>query len=47
MLMPREKPRAATPQGESINAAHRDGVIRSSDEVVVMTMERRDGVIQQ
>ncbi|MBT6050026.1 MAG: hypothetical protein HOG49_24780 [Candidatus Scalindua sp.] len=31
-----------TPRGESINAGHRDGSVRSSDEVSVMEMERRD-----
>jgi hypothetical protein len=45
--MLREKPRAATPQGESINAERRGGATRSSDEVAVMAMEQRGGVIQQ
>ena len=30
-----------TPRGESIDAGHRDGSVRSSDEVSVMEMERR------
>ena len=30
-----------TPRGESINAGHRGGSARSSDEVSVMEMERR------
>ena len=30
-----------TPQGESTDAEHRDGLARSSDEVSVMEMERR------
>ena len=30
-----------TPQGESIDAGHRDGSARSSDEVSVMEKERR------
>jgi hypothetical protein len=37
--MLREKPKAATPQGESIDAAHSDGIARSSAEVIVMMME--------
>jgi hypothetical protein len=36
---------AETPRGESTDAGHRDGRIRSSDEVSVMGMERR-GPIQ-
>ncbi|PUA28411.1 MAG: hypothetical protein B0W54_18330 [Cellvibrio sp. 79] len=31
---------------ESINAAHSGGIVRSSDEFVVMTLERRDDVVQ-
>ena len=30
-----------TPQGESTDAEHRDGLARSSEEVSVMEMERR------
>ena len=30
-----------TPRGESIDAGHRDGSVRSSDEVSVMEMKRR------
>jgi len=37
--MLREKPKAATPQGESIDVAHSGGVARSNDEVTVMVME--------
>ena len=46
-LMLREKPKAATPQGESIEAGRRGGVVRSSVEGAVMALERRGGVIQQ
>ncbi len=34
------------PQGESTEAGHKDGCVRSSDEVSVMDMERRDAIIQ-
>ncbi len=37
--MPREKPKAATPQGESIDAGRRGGATRSSDEAAVMAVE--------
>ena len=37
---------AETPRGESTDAGHRDGWVRSSVEVSVMEMERRDPIIQ-
>lgn len=36
----------ATPRGESTNAEHRGGPWCSSDEVSVMDMERRPGLVQ-
>ena len=42
MLMSREKSQVGTThKGESTNAAHRGGGIRSSDEAAVMAVERR------
>ena len=35
------KAQEETPQGESTEAEHRDGLARSSEEVSVMEMERR------
>ena len=43
--MSREKPKAVTPQGESIEAGRRGGATRSSVEAAVMAVERRGGVI--
>ncbi len=50
--MLREKPKAAKPQGESIEAERRGGATRSSVEAAVMAVEealreRRSGVIRQ
>jgi RNA-directed DNA polymerase len=43
VLMSREKPQVGTThKGQSTNAAHRGGGIRSSDEAAVMAVERRD-----
>ena len=42
----KRKLKAVDPQGKSIDAMRRDGTIRSSDEVPVMGMERRDCIIQ-
>jgi RNA-directed DNA polymerase len=43
--MAREKSKGTHHKDESTNAEHRDGGIRSSYEVIVMVMERRDSVI--
>jgi hypothetical protein len=43
--MSREKSKCIKHKDESTNARHRGGKIRSSDEVSVMEMERRDFVI--
>jgi len=43
--MEREKSKGQTPEGESTDAENRGGVIRSSDEVPVMGMERRGCII--
>jgi len=34
------------PKGKSTDAKHRDGCIRSSDELLVMSREQRDTIIQ-
>jgi hypothetical protein len=44
--MLREKSKWKTHKDESIDAERRGGTIRSSDEVPVMGMERRDCIIQ-
>ena len=44
--MLREKSKWRTHKGESTDARHRGGVIRSSDEVSVMEMERRGYIVQ-
>jgi len=44
-LMLSEKPKRWTDKGESSDADHRCGRIRSSDEATVMVVERRDSVI--
>jgi len=41
----KRKLQAVDPQGKSIDAMSRGGTIRSSDEVPVMGMERRDCII--
>ena len=40
-----EKPKRWIDKGESSDADHRCGRIRSSDEATVMVVERRDSVI--
>jgi hypothetical protein len=45
--MSREKLEWRTHKGESTNAGHRDGPSSSSDEVLVMRMERRGWVSSQ
>lgn len=45
--MIREKPKAADPQGERIEAKRRGGATRSSEEAAVIVAERRGGVIQR
>jgi RNA-directed DNA polymerase len=45
--MLREKLNWRTQESESIDAEHRDGMPRSSDEVAVIAMERRGRVVQQ
>ena len=44
--MLREKPKWRPHEGESTDAGHGDGAIRSSGEVCVMQMERRDCIDQ-
>lgn len=44
--MLRENSKRKTRKDESIDAKYRGGTIRSSDEVSVMGMKRRDGIIQ-
>jgi hypothetical protein len=43
--MSRERPKAATPQGLSTEAHVGGGLFRSSEEVSVMDMERRERLI--
>jgi hypothetical protein len=45
--MLRERPKAVTPQGLSTDAFGGDGLLRSSDEVAVMAMERRGQLIRR
>jgi hypothetical protein len=40
------KTRKPKSKGESTDAKQRDGVIRSSDEIAVMAMERRGHIVQ-
>jgi len=42
----REKFKQRTCENESTNARYRDGKVRSSEEALVMRVERRDFVIQ-
>jgi len=44
--MLREKFKWRPHEDESTDAQHRGGAIRSSDEVFVMKMERRDCIVQ-
>jgi hypothetical protein len=46
VLMLREKLKWKPHGGESTDAGHRDGAIRSSDEAPVMGVERRDCIVQ-
>ncbi len=46
VAMPREKHKQRTCEAKSIEALHRDGQIRSSEEAAVTALERRDLVIQ-
>ena len=43
----RERHKRRTREADSIDARHRDGQVRSSDEAPVMGVERRDLVTQQ
>ncbi len=45
--MLREKPNWQSQEGESTNAEHRGGMLRSSDEAAVMEVEQRERVVQQ
>lgn len=42
MVMSRERHKQKTCKADSIDVPYRDGQVRSSDEGVVMTLERRD-----
>jgi len=44
--MIREKHKQRSCEAESIEALHRDGQVRNSDEAAVMAVEQRDLVIQ-
>ncbi|MDR2040271.1 MAG: hypothetical protein LBQ60_20320 [Bacteroidales bacterium] len=44
--MLREQPKAVTPQGLSTDAFGGGGLLRSSDEVAVMAMERRGQLVR-
>ncbi|MFC1719423.1 group II intron reverse transcriptase/maturase, partial [Candidatus Poribacteria bacterium] len=46
VLMLREKLKWKPHGGESTDAGHRNGAIRSSDETPVMGVERRDCIVQ-
>ena len=46
VAMPREKHKQRTCEAKSIEALHRDGQTRSSEEAAVMAVERRGLVIQ-
>ena len=45
--MLREKPNWKPQEGESTDAGHRGGALRSSDEAAVMAVERRECVVQR
>lgn len=45
--MLREKPNWTTQEGESTDAEHRGGILRSSDEATVMVVERRECIVQR
>ena len=42
----RERLKAATPQGQSTDTCIGDGLLRSSEEIAVMAMERREQLIK-
>jgi hypothetical protein len=44
--MPREKPKWKPHKGESTDAEHKDGAIRSSDEGLVMGLEPRGCIVR-
>jgi len=44
--MLREKPNWKPQEGESTDAGHRGGALRSSDEAAVMAVEQRECVVQ-
>ena len=43
--MSREKLKRKNRKSESTDARHRDGIIRSSDDISVIEMERRDYIV--
>ncbi len=45
--MLREKPNWKPQEGESTDAGHRGGALRSSDEAAVIAVERRECVVQR